>query len=204
MEASFKEELPLDHFCRSYNVRPSTGFENASASVTWATTGFWMFCTSRKPRTTWDFEKLRSEFDYRYATVIPNPSAFAMQLGKDFGRQLNVHDVRYSGIQVLQNTLLSLQDLDSVVHVSHGQVTYTDRADRFVRQFGKTEKGNVLPFVKRKCFEGQQEYRFVVQVGGEPKREEFFMGISDELRGLTRPYSNGHRSSSRVSEAGCK
>ena len=40
----------------------------------------------------------------------------------------------------------------------------------------------MVPFAKRKKFAGQQEYRFVARVIGEPKEKVFLMEITDALR----------------------
>lgn len=60
----------------------------------WARSDFLMFRTSVAPEGS-GLDDLRSRFpDYDCATLIPDPSAFAMQLGKDFGRQLNMKNLR--------------------------------------------------------------------------------------------------------------
>ena len=46
----------------------------------------------------------------------------------------------------------------------------------------------MVPFVKRRKFAGQREYRFVVEVIDEPKEKEFVMEITDELRSLAHTY----------------
>lgn len=53
-------------------------------------------------------------------------------------------------------------------------------------------RGPVGPFVKRRTYGGQREYRFVVTLIGEPKETEFLMEITDELRSLAVPWKN-HR-----------
>ncbi len=51
----------------------------------------------------------------------------------------------------------------------------------------------MIPFVKRRTYAGQQEYRFVVEVIGEPKEMEFLMEITDELRSLAGVPWKNHR-----------
>ena len=50
------------------------------------------------------------------------------------------------------------------------------------------EGGSIIPFVKRKKYKEQQEYRFVVSVQfHSPKEDTFALKVSDELRNLMTP-----------------
>ena len=189
-------------FCKTNGVPSQPGFENVSSTVTWARPDFLMFCTSafRQGRS---FEKLQRQFpDYDCATLIPDPSAFAMQLGRDVGAKYDVKDVHLSGFdrikqmmpsraEITMDDRLFQRGLDAVVWVSHGPVTYGDPPEEIVRRFPIARRARVVPFVKRGKFAGQHEYRFVVEVMGEPKVKTFLMEVSDELRRLTRPHSCG-------------
>ena len=42
----------------------------------------------------------------------------------------------------------------------------------------------MVPFVKRNKYAGQREYRFVVEVIGEPEEKLLLMEISDQLLSL--------------------
>ena len=188
MEASFTESLSADQFFRNHSSR-LPGSEHATITATWGTNGFWMFCTSAIPQTEKEFEILRSEFkEYPCMTSIQNPSAFAMQLGKDFGKQFDANDVRLDGLDIVRGFRFSVQGLDRVVHVVHGPVVYLDQSAEFIRSFPENDQGAVIPFVKRMTFEGQQEYRFTVKVLGNPKNQEIFLNVSDELRELAQLY----------------
>jgi len=192
----------FSEFCKTNGVPSQPGFENVSSTVTWARPDFLMFCTSafRQGRS---FEELQSQFpDYDCATLIPDPSAFAMQLGRDVGAKYDVKDVHLSGFdrikqmmpsraEITMDDRLFQRGLDAVVWVSHGPVTYGDPPEEIVRRFPTARRARVVPFVKRGKFAGQHEYRFVVEVMGEPKVKTFLMEVSDELRRLTRPHSSG-------------
>lgn len=192
----------FSEFCRTTGVPSQPGFENVSSTVTWARPDFLMFCTSefRQGRSC---KELQSQFpDYDCATLIPDPSAFAMQLGRDVGAKYDVKDVQLSGFDRIKQMMLSCAEmtrndrllqkgLDAVVWVSHGPVTYCDPPEKIVRRFPIARRGGVVSFVKRGKFAGQHEYRFVVEVMGEPKVKTFLMEVSDELRRLTRPHSSG-------------
>ena len=187
MEASFTESLSGDQFFVRHHGTPLPGSEHAIITATWGTNGFWMFCTSAIPQTEREFERLRGEFpEYPCVTSIQNPSAFAMQLGKDFGKQFDANDVRFDGLDTVRQFGLSVKGLDRVVNVVHGPIIYLDQSEDFIRRFPKHEQGAVIPFVKRMKFEGQQEYRFTVKVLGNPKNQEVFLNLSDELRRLAR------------------
>ena len=193
----------FSEFCKTTGVPSQPGAENVSLTVTWARPDFLMFCTSefRQGRS---FEELQSQFpDYDCATLIPDPSAFAMQLGRDVGAKYDVKDVQLSNFDRIKQMMPSCAEItmddrllqrglvDAVVWVSHGPVTYGDPPEEIVRRFPTARRARVVPFVKRGKFAGQHEYRFVVEVMGEPKVKTFLMEVSDELRRLTRPHSSG-------------
>ncbi len=207
-EGQFLETLQLDEFCRKYGVASRTDFEHVTTSVTWGVPDFWMFCTSSMPDTSWDFQKLQARFPrYDSATIIADPSRFAVQIGKDFGRSFSEDDLRIHGLDALKQLVLRMNSrvslysdsagkyiveprrFGTVVRVTHGPVFYTDHPAHLLDRLSLVERGNVVPFVKRKKFEGDQEYRFLVEPIGEPMKQEFFMPISDQIRSLAKPYS---------------
>ena len=177
-------------------ARCENAFGNASSRVTWARGDFLMFCTSVTPESR-GLGNLRSQFpDYDGATFIPDPSAFAMQLGKDIGTQFDLKNVRLNGFDMIRQLVLSRmkitaqgrlrqKGLDTIVRVSHGPVTYCDPPEMVINCFPIERRGEVIPFVKRRKYAGQWEYRFVVEIIGEPKETEFLMEVTDELRSLT-------------------
>ena len=142
------------------------------------------------------FRELRSQFpDYDCATLIADPSVFALQLGKDIGRQFDVEDVRLNGFDKLRRMRLTQAEitaegrllqkgLDTTVLVSHGPVSYCGPPERIVNLLPIERRAAAVPFVKRSKFAGHWEYRFVVEVIGEPKEKVFLMEITDELRSL--------------------
>ena len=183
-------------FCVKNGVSPQPWFEQVSSTVTWARADFLMFCTSalKEGRA---LAGLRDRFpDYDCATVIPDPSAFAMQLGKGVATQFNMEQVQLSVFDKIRRMKLSEAEitregsllrkgLDALVSVYHGPVMYCDPPEKIVNCYPVERRGEVVPFVKRGDFAGDWEYRFVVDVMGEPEESEFLMEITDELRSLT-------------------
>ena len=118
------------------------------------------------------FGDLRNQFpDYDCATFIPDPSAFAMQLGKDLGKQFDMKNVRLNGFDMIRRMALTQAEittqghllqkgLDTIVLVVHGPVTYCDPPERIINRFPIERRGEVVAFVKRGKFVGQREYRF--------------------------------------------
>ena len=186
----------LSEFHKKNDLASQPGFEPVSAEVTWARSDFLIFCTSVTPEGR-GIGALATQFpDYDCAISIPDPSAFAMQLGKDVGRQFDMENVRLNGIDWLRRTYLTQAEitpqghlpkrgLDAVFSVFHGPVTYCDPPEEIINRFPLGRRGDLAPFVKRCEFEGQREYRFVVEFMGEPKEMEFRMEITDELRSLS-------------------
>ncbi len=189
----------LIEFRKKNGLQSQTGVENVSSTVTWARTDFLMFCTSIMLEGR-GFGDLRSQFpDYDCVTFIPDPSAFAMQLGKGIEKQFDMENVRLNGFDMIRRVMLTQAEittqgrllqkgLDTIVLVPHGPVTYSDPPERIINRFPIERRGEVVPFVKRCKFAGQREYRFVVEVIGEPKETEFLMEITDELRSLAHTY----------------
>ena len=185
----------LSRFCKKNGIRAQEGFDSVSSTVTWARSDFLMFCTSVAPEGP-GLGGLWKQFpEYDSATFIPDPSAFAMQLGKDIGKQFDMNNVRLTSFDTIRQMALAQAEittqgrllrkgLDTIVLVSHGPVTYCDRSERVINRFPIARRGEVIPFVKRRTYGGQREYRFVVEVIGEPKETEFLMEVTDELRNL--------------------
>ena len=198
-EARLVQRGTLSEFCRDTGIPSQSGFEYVSTTVTWARPDFLMFCTSVMQERL-GFGELQRQFpDYDCATLIPDPSAFAMQLGKDVGRQFDMENVRLNGFDRIMQMMLRQSEkeeqghllqkrLDATVCVSHGPVTYCDPPERIINRFPIQKRGQVIPFVKRGKFAGQREYRFALEVIGEPKEKLLLMEVSDELRSLTCPY----------------
>ena len=194
-EARLVQKGSLGEFLKKSGLPSQVGFENVSTTATWARPDFLMFCTSIMGKGR-GFRELRSQFpDYDCATLIADPSAFALQLGKDIGRQFDVEDVRLNGFDKLRRIMLTQADitaegrlvqkgLDTRVLVSHGPVSYCDPPERIVNRLPIKRRAAMVPFVKRSKFAGHREYRFVVEVIGEPKEKVFLMEITDELRSL--------------------
>ena len=194
-EARLVQKGSLSEFLKKSGLPSQVGFGNVSSTVTWARPDFLTFCTSIMADGR-GFRELRSQFpDYDCATLIADPSAFALQLGKDIGRQFDMEDVRLNGFDKLRRIMLTRAEitaegrllqkgLDTTVLVSHGPVSYCDPPESIVNRLPIERRAAAVPFVKRSKFAGHREYRFVVEVIGEPKEKVFLMEITDELRSL--------------------
>ena len=194
-EARLVQKGSLSEILKKSGLPSQVGFENVSSTATWARPDFLMFCTSIMGKGR-GFRELRRQFpDYDCATLIADPSAFALQLGKDIGRQFDVEDVRLNGFDKLRRIMLTQAEitsegrlvqkgLDTTVLVSHGPVSYRDPPERIANRLPIEGRAAAVPFVKRSKFAGHREYRFVVEVIGEPKEKVFLMEITDELRSL--------------------
>ena len=195
-EARLVQRGWLDEFCVKNGVSLQPWFDQVSSTVTWARADFLMFCTSALTERR-GLRSLRGRFpDYDCATVISDPSAFAMQLGKDLAHQFDMEQVqlsiwdrirrmKLSEAEITREGRLLRKGLDALVSVSHGPVVYCDPPEKVVNCYPIERRGEVVPFVKRGGFAGDREYRFVVDVMGEPEETEFLMEITDELRSLT-------------------
>ena len=190
----------LSEFCQKNGLSAPAGSEMVSSTVSWVRRDFLMFCTSVAPEGS-GLEDLWSRFpDYDCATFIPDPSALAMQLGKDFGKQLDVKNLRLDALDMIIRRLgldqakltsqgrLLQRGLDTRVLVTHGPIVYCDPPERIINRFPVERRGEVIPFVKRRKYAGQREYRFVVEVIGEPKEPKFLLEITDELRRLAHAH----------------
>ena len=199
MEARYQKRYELDEFHRRFAPAPVNAPVTGSAELTYGTGGFWPLCTSVEPETSRDFERLQKEFsEYDCATTISDPSALALQLGKDFGSRHGEEAVPANAYGILRLAKIARGFLgagvpvpEAVVDVRHGQVVYSDEAADLIESYPSQVQGMVLPFVKRTKFAGEKEYRFTVSLGGEPKKQRVCVDVSEELRSLVKPYSDG-------------
>lgn len=196
MEARYQKQLDLDEFHRRFVPALADAPASGSAQLTYGTDRFWMLCTSEEPGTSAEFETLRKEFaEYDYATVIPDPSEFALQFGKDFGLRHGEEAVRSDAMAMVHLARIAAGFIkagapvpETVVDVRHGQVVYSDEPSEVVEHYPEHYRGMVLPFVKRMKFAGEREYRFTLSLGSEPKRQRMSVEVSDNLRRLVAPY----------------
>ena len=77
----------LREFLEKSGLPPQPGYGDVSSKVTWARLDFLVFCTSAMVEGR-GFGELRSQFpDYECATLIVDPSAFALQMGEEEQRR---------------------------------------------------------------------------------------------------------------------
>lgn len=192
MEARYEKKYSLEEFHSKFRPELANAPVPGSARLTYGTSGFWILCTSVEPDSSRDYERLWKAFpQYDCAIIIANPSEFALQLGKDFGSQYGEDAIHTNAIGILRQAKIAQPFIetgapvpDAVVTVRHGQVVYDDEPASIIERYPPQFQGMVLPFVKRRTFADQKEYRFTVSLGGEPKRQRICVGVSDELRSL--------------------
>ena len=199
MEARYRKRYDLGEFHRRFAPALVNFPVSGSAKLTYETGGFWILCTSVEPGTSQGFERLRREFaQYDCATIITDPSEFALQLGKDFGHQHGEEAVSSDAVATLRLAKIALGFIkagapvpEAVVVVRHGHVVYSDEPANIIERYPERFRSVVLPFVKRTKFAKEKEYRFTVSLGGEPKRQRIWVDVSDKLRCLAAPYAKG-------------
>lgn len=196
LETDSNSELIRDDLESSYIERRKIGpYSGNQLTLTWGSNNFWIYCTSIDPSTKYYREKqMRNlSMDYDFGTRIESPSNFAEQLGRDFGKQIRPNnDLRCNnhGLQMIthflkkNNTALE----DHTIFVDHGPIKYTDRIEEYITSFPKKHRGDIIPFVKRKKYSDQSEYRFLVHIQFySPNEEVFHLEVSDGLIDLMQP-----------------
>ena len=167
-------------------------------------TNFCMFCTAIDPNLSHRRDKQMKCISTSYDSMakIENPSEFAMQLGRDVGEYITLHNnLKRNHYQSPPwHNFISFYKKqlgftgEYLIFVEHGPVTYldTDQIAEMVKKDSEAYtyfKGiNVIPFVKRERYKEQQEYRFIVSIQGHIlDKKEFYLKISPELRNLVSP-----------------
>lgn len=172
-------------------------------------TGFWLYCISIDPRLNRKrIEQMKRTCPkYNYMTKIDKPSAFAEQLGYDFGTQIEPdndlkcdYSARYRHMISSAVSRQSGQMSDYFIYVDHGPVIYLakERTQEFINYAKEKSQGStsyvseeetiIALFVKDKKYEVQQEYRFVVTVPfHSPNSEKFLLKVSEDLKNFMSP-----------------
>ena len=178
------------------------GNSSISLKYTWARKDFWMYCASIDPNTNYErieqMENLSPSYDF--ITKIESPSEFGKQLGRDVGKHINSHNnlkCDHPGWHIITSAtkkeFIAKHGVgigEHLIFVNHGPVIYLDEDEiqEFMNNIPNVEGGSIIPFVKRKKYENQQEYRFVVSVQWHsPKEDILDLQVSDDLRKLMAP-----------------
>ena len=128
---------------------------------------------------------MRQQFSYECATTITDPSGFARQLGKMFAEHSKEDDLLFDFPAQIKRWAAMLSGFGGgIVSVYHGPVLYEDNAEEAVFSLPLHLQGIAAPFVKRRSFERQNEYRFTVSTIGTPATDELHLPIPDEMRSL--------------------
>lgn len=179
-EATFRRSTDFATFQREAGQIPISGAHHIQLTSVHRKE-CWVLCTSIAPPWPTGMDSMRASVcqGYEATTLIANPSEFARQLGIDFGNTLRPTDVERSG--------QLLWEFRPQVVVDHGPVIYTESPSDVIEKFPQADWGLVTPFVKRTRFSGQEEYRFVISIGGSggPKERSLDVTVTEELRALT-------------------
>lgn len=179
--------------------------------------GSWLYSTSIDPKVNAQriIQMKRTDPAYNFMTKIDEPTAFAQQLGRDFGKQIDSNrDLKCDspGLYMLASAVSRQSGIGGYsISVSHGPVIYLDEKEAAefidytskkmgnrVTIFIENKKGEVLDdleignvvalFVKDKKYQVQQEYRFVVSVNWHsPSERAIFLKVSDDLKKFMSP-----------------
>ena len=177
--------------------------DNIQLKITWANHNVFMYCTSITPNTSYK-RKLQREClsaDYDFGTRIASPSCFATQLGYEFGKQVDFQNNLISdppGWHLINAYLRRQSEClgEYLIHVDHGPVCYLpeEKIARTMNQVFNSDSDQILPFLKRIEYQGQQEYRFVIGVQfqrmtnhKDTENQTFLLKVSDKLRNLMTP-----------------
>ena len=155
------ENIKKDIYANNPNI-------NLNVEITYDIDDCWLYCASVDPianyERLWQMKDLSSDYDFMAG--IENPSKFALQLGLDFAQQIG------SGRE------------GGTIVVKHGPVIYSDVANPRVPD-DELINGDIILFLKRDRYKGQQEYRFVLKaVGDTPQQDVLYLKVSDALRNL--------------------
>ena len=186
-EAQYEKRTDMKTFLDESRLSAPAGASQASLQLTYASNCFWMFCTSGRPTTDWELQKIWEEFpEYDCVTTIANPSEFAKELGAAFAVHSQWSDVSLSPLDKFVRQLRPPEIGDRVVWIYHGPVVYPRNPAKVIATLPEERQAAVIPFVKRAQFSNQREYRFTVSINGEPKEPEFYLPISTGLRRLAK------------------
>ena len=173
-------------FKEAGSAAPASSISSLSGQVTYSTDDFWIFCTSVMPRSGLELERMRQRFSYECATTITEPSKFARQLGRTFAENLAEDDVSLNfqaHMKTAGRDALGIRRRDCVGE-SRPRALRRQRRKRPVFSLPHHLQGIAAPFVKRRSYEWQNEYRFTVSTTGTPATDELYLPIPDEMRSL--------------------
>ena len=182
MEGRNRLESTLEEMCRRHGVRAMPRGANLVATTTTYQTDdtSLIYCASR---TEADVSRYAH---WKVTSRIRDVPRFALVLGAEFARQCDAgRHAAVTGLDLFA-AAVGISGLDFVVHVHHGPVVYDDKAGEVLfARIPEHARGLAAHFFKRKEFEDQKEYRFVVSApGGRPIKDEVYLRVSPELRSV--------------------
>ncbi|MYA16814.1 MAG: hypothetical protein F4089_04440 [Gammaproteobacteria bacterium] len=173
---------------------PESGFGHAVSSLSAkAEHGLicdpWVYCTAFCPYGERDAYGLgkRISSDNDTITNILDVNAFALELGVGFAVTLDpaTHLKAVPGLSLIEKVRAAHSEYKRIVHVDHGPVAYEDVSGTLDTSGQPAGLSSPAGFIKPKSFSYQAEYRFALQIIGEPSIATLRIPVSDALRQCT-------------------
>lgn len=158
---------------------------------------FWLYCTCVDPILSHKRkeQRIQSNPEYNYMSLIDKPNSFAEQLGNDIMKQIDINkdlkcDAR--GRHILISASFGRKNVKDnyFISVEHGPIVYLDgeKKSEFINLAHAQLDQDVFLFVKDKKYEVQQEYRFVIRIlFHSPQKKKYLLNVSKDLRKLMSP-----------------
>ena len=152
-------------------------------SVTYGKNG-WIFSTSVAPTTEEDIAKwidnLDSKYDYYY--YISRRRAFARELALMLARQLGPLSMNGQIESTVGGKVQSVESTKGQM-VFHGPVVYVDSVFEYIDSLQSEDyKFLASCFLKRREYNEQNEFRFIVYCENEPEENTIDLQVSDAMR----------------------
>ena len=193
-ECAYTEELRQKEKGSEFmeRLKENSMWRHVSLKVKWKLQAPWLsllYSTSIDPKTSHQRRGLLDNFpsSYNFMTKINYPPSFAINLGRDFAKQLALSDdPRWEARANYE------------IFVEHGPVIYLEEIEieRAMRDLLYEQRGYILPFVKRRMYQEQKEYRFIIRAlipskvyAKDELTDTVLLRVSDELRNLMVPIS---------------
>ena len=160
--------------------------------------GSWLYCTSIDPKVNSQriIQMKRTHPEYNFMTKINEPTTFAQQLGRDFGKQIESNrDLKCDSPGWHALALAAGRQRgrgDYSIFVYHGPVIYfhEKKVPEFIDRASEKKGKHVVLFVKDRKYQVQQEYRFVVRVKfHSPSEKAICLKVSEDLKRCMSPLS---------------
>ena len=145
----------------------------------------WIFCTSIEPSTEdeWELWRHSLDGDYDHTSIIQRPREFARALASMVAQQQGPQGPPAELTHSFDGEP-TLRTEHSAQWVAHGPVIYVDDVYALIQAATSKVELALLPlFAKKKKYQDQREYRFVISTNIEPVSETVLLEASPTLLG---------------------